>query len=98
MASKPHDIINSKSQKNDLSLFLDFDLAILGSPWDEYEEYSQQIRKEYRQYPEAIYHPGRKNALEKLNEKEHIFFTPAFRDLLEAQARQNIFREIQLLS
>ena len=97
LASKKHEL-NSQNAFSDLAWFLDLDLAILGAPWDEYEAYSEQIRKEYRQYPDAVYSPGRKNALEQLSEKEHLFFTSHFRDLLEAQARQNIFREIQLLS
>ncbi len=98
LATKNHRIPDGATQEKDLSFFLDFDLAILGSGWDNYEEYSFKIRKEYRQYPDAVYNPGRRHALEKLSEKEHLFFTPEVKNELEEPARNNLFREMQLLS
>ncbi len=84
--------------ENDVKYFVDFDLAILGAPWNEYEKYSLLIRKEFRQYPDDLYKPGRKNALQKLHDKTNIYLTSHFQQQYGAQARQNIFREIQLLS
>ena len=98
LATKQHTLPEGAVMAKDLSFFLDFDLAILGSGWDDYEMYSQQIRKEYRQYPDAVYNPGRKHALEKLGEKDFLYFTDGVKDLLEEPARNNLFREIQLLS
>ncbi len=98
LATQTHTLPKGYHLNNDLSLFLDLDLTILATGWDEYELYSEQIRKEYRQYPDAVYNPGRKHALEKLSEKEYVYFTPPIHEELEPIARQNIFREIQLLS
>lgn len=97
LATKTHTLPKSASQQSDISFFLDFDLAVLGGEWDSYEEYSQKIRKEYRQYPDAVYIPGRRNALEKLSEKEQLYFTSELQQSLEIPARNNLFREMQLL-
>lgn len=98
MATKTHSLPQDAATQKDLSFFLDFDLAILGSCWDDYEVYSQLIRKEYRQYPDAVYNPGRKYALQKLSDKEPLYFTHDVQELLEEPARNNLFREMQLLS
>ncbi len=98
LATKGHELLEADGNSNDISYFLDFDLSMLGSSWDEYEQYSHQIRKEYRQYPDAVYLPGRKNALKQLSDKDTLYFTADFRENLEPAARQNIFREMQLLT
>ena len=38
----------------DCKLFMDFDMAVLGRPWEQYEVYSKQIREEYKHVPEAM--------------------------------------------
>ena len=98
LATQNHSIATENGDASDLAYFLDFDLAILGAEWDVYEEYSQKIRKEYRQYPDAVYNPGRKHALEKLMDKDRLFYTPELDELLGQKARNNMFREVQLLS
>lgn len=42
------------------------DLSILGKPWVIYEDYMNNIRKEYRQYSDIEYKEGRINVLKKL--------------------------------
>ena len=76
---------------------VDFDLQILGRSWDIYEMYYKQIRKEYRIYPNFMYHPGRKKVLQHFLAKEVIYQTETFRTKYEKQARENIEREIELL-
>ena len=78
----------------DSSLFFDFDLAILGSDWERYQNYSQAIRKEYQIYPDELYFPGRKKVLEKLLSRKQIFQTDTFVEAFEAQARTNLKQEI----
>ncbi len=73
-------------------------MAVLGSNWEAFETYSQKIRKEYRQYPDEAYNAGRKNALEKMHEKDNLYFTSEMKQLLDAPAHNNLFREIQMLS
>ncbi|WP_310556852.1 hypothetical protein [Flavobacterium sp.] len=81
----------------DTNWLIDFDLKILSKDWDDYKIYFEQIRKEYKMYPNFLYNPGRKKALEHFLENEFIFQTAEFRNKHEAQARENIKCEIELL-
>jgi predicted metal-dependent HD superfamily phosphohydrolase len=82
----------------DINWLIDFDLKILARDWDEYQIYFEQIRKEYRIYPDFLYKPGRAKALKHFLEDEFIFQTSTFRDLYEKKARFNIEKEILLLT
>lgn len=81
----------------DLAWLLDFDLSILGTDWSTYLRYSQQIRREYRIYPNLLYRPGRRKALTHFLERPEIFHTTYFRQQFEQQARENLTREIKML-
>ncbi|TWF39020.1 putative metal-dependent HD superfamily phosphohydrolase [Chitinophaga polysaccharea] len=94
LATKTH--INTLNNQ-DLDYFLDFDLAILGTAPDIYQEYARQIRTEYLIYPDAVYKPGRKKLLRHFLEAPAIYHTPVFRKLYETRARQNIQAEIDTL-
>lgn len=94
IATKTH--INTQNDP-DLDYFLDFDLQILGTSPEAYRQYTQQIRQEYSIYPDLLYKPGRKKAMQHFLEMPTIFRTPVFRELYEAQARQNIQAEIDTL-
>ncbi|HEU4552022.1 MAG TPA: hypothetical protein VFS25_04275 [Chitinophaga sp.] len=85
-------------QDNDLALFLDFDMAILGSPADEYRQYAQQIREEYYIYTDRVYNLGRSKVLQQFRQMPHIYGTEIFRTRYEKQARENIAAEIAVLS
>ncbi|KAF2328639.1 HD domain-containing protein [Flavobacterium ginsenosidimutans] len=82
----------------DINWLIDFDLKILAKDWDDYKIYFEQIRKEYRIYPDFLYKPGRAKALKHFLENEFIFQTEEFRNLYEGKARANIEKEIKLLS
>jgi predicted metal-dependent HD superfamily phosphohydrolase len=82
----------------DINWLIDFDLKILARDWNEYQIYFEQIRKEYRIYPDFLYKPGRAKALKHFLENEYIFQTEEFRNLYEEKARMNIEKEIKLLS
>ncbi|MDY0986098.1 hypothetical protein SOM12_01650 [Flavobacterium sp. CFBP9031] len=82
----------------DINWLIDFDLKILAKDWDDYKIYFEQIRKEYRIYPDFLYKPGRAKALKHFLENEFIFQTDEFRNLYEGKARINIEREIELLN
>lgn len=79
------------------SLLIDIDLAILGTEWDTYAEYTRQIRREYSIYPDFVYRPGRRKVLEGFLQRDFIFQTPDFSARLEAKAQQNIRQELSLL-
>lgn len=76
---------------------IDFDLRVLAKDWDDYEGYFQQIRKEYSLYPDFLYNPGRKKALQHFLEKDYIYQTETFKTLYETKARTNIQKEISEL-
>ncbi|PWB21902.1 hypothetical protein [Flavobacterium sp. HTF] len=81
----------------DINWLIDFDLKILSKDWEDYKIYFEQIRKEYRIYPDFLYNPGRAKALKHFLENEFIFQTDEFRNLYEEKARENIQKEISIL-
>lgn len=93
LATKDHVSKNVEDEK----WLIDFDLRILAKDWEYYQVYYRQIRKEYSLYPDFLYNPGRKKALEHFLEKEYVYQTGIFRELFEDKARANIQREISLL-
>lgn len=84
-------------QQNDINLFTDADLAVLGSDWIAYERYSRQIRKEYNIYPDIVYKPGRKKVLLYFLSLNNIYKTAYFSGRYERQARLNLRRELEEL-
>ncbi len=91
IATKQH----LESTDLDTNLFTDADLSILGKPRESYSEYFKQIRKEYSQYPNFIYNPGRKNVLNHFLSMERIFKTDSFFNKYENIARQNLANELK---
>ena len=82
----------------DINWLIDFDLKILSKDWEDYQIYFNQIRKEYKIYPDFLYKPGRAKALKHFLENEFIFQTNEFRSLYEEKARRNIEKEISILT
>jgi predicted metal-dependent HD superfamily phosphohydrolase len=70
----------------------DIDLAILGQPQHVFDAYEHAIRREYAIYDDATYQKGRAGVLQRLLERQRIFFTPHFHDLYESAARANLKR------
>lgn len=93
IATKKH----GESTEADTNFFTDADLSILGAPLAQYEAYGAAVRKEYSIYPDFLYKPGRKKALQHFLEMGHIYKTTHFQEKLEAGARANIAYEIAKL-
>ncbi|PBJ14322.1 hypothetical protein [Flavobacterium sp. ACN6] len=89
--------LHQHNRIEDINWVIDFDLKILAKGWDDYKIYFEQIRKEYRIYPDFLYKPGRAKALKHFLENEFIFQTDEFRKLYEEKARFNIEKELSLL-
>ena len=96
ISTKSHQII--LKENNDNAFLLDFDLSVLGQDWESYKGYIQNIRKEYKLYPDFLYNPSRKKVLENFLNRKMLFFTEKYQDLFEEKARVNLIREIKLLS
>lgn len=94
METKNH--LLNKDYGNDINLFMDMDMQIIGQyNWEDYEK---SIRKEYCFYDKNIYNIKRKEFLEKLNKKERIFRTDIFYKEFEKNARTNIKNIIKTLT
>ena len=85
----------SSSKTN--ALFLDADLAILGSPKNIYQSYIENIRKEYALYDDATYNKGRRKALKHFLEKPNLYQSAYFYNKYEKQGQQNIIIEYNSL-
>lgn len=96
-ATRQHRIPDGLQHAEDLAFFLDFDMAILGAPWEEYRVYTEQVRKEYAIYPDLLYKPGRRKFLEQSLSAPALFQTAEFRARFDGQARSNIQQELQYL-
>lgn len=81
----------------DAAVFLDADLAILGTPEDVYDRYAAAIRREYGWVPDDRYREGRVGVLGHFLDRERIYRTQRVHDTLERQARVNLAREIAAL-
>ena len=95
ISTKNHQILNSDNEDN--AYLLDLDLSILGSDWDTYKLYAQNIRKEYGIYPDFMYKKGRKKVLRHFLERTSLYFTSVFHDQYERNARQNLSKELEML-
>ncbi len=79
----------------DLLLFLDMDMAILGAPWERYFHYAQAIREEYGWVDSALYGNRRIGFLNSTLQRP-IFKSALFAHF-EEQARENMAKEIEWL-
>lgn len=79
---------------SDTALLLDLDLSVLAAPAGDYRAYAQAIRREYADYPDALYGPGRVKVLRAFLARQHIYLTASLRTLWEASARANLADEI----
>ena len=82
----------------DRSIFLDADLAILGSNPAQYQNYARLIRSEYSWVPDAEYKLGRTKVLESFLQRDRLYCTNLLFDELESISRINIQQEITKLS
>lgn len=83
---------------SDAAYLLDMDLSILGAPWSTYEQYAQAIRQEYAHISDTNYHDGRTAVLQGLLAHPKLYLTDYYYSQLEAQARDNINRELTSLA
>lgn len=86
------------SEENEINLFTDADLSILGTEPGDYARYLKQIRAEYFMYPDFLYVPGRKKVLKHFLEMNRIFKTREFYNKYELKARANIGHELKSLT
>jgi predicted metal-dependent HD superfamily phosphohydrolase len=93
LATKHHQASNDV----DTNYFIDADLSILGYDDKSYRKYAEQIRKEYRHFPDVLYKPGRRKVLGEFLKMKNIFKTKHFQDKYEDRAKINISNELKFL-
>lgn len=76
------------------ALFLDCDMAILGSEPALFAAYDEAIREEYAAVPRELYDAGRHQFLRRLLEAPRIFLSDFFHARRDAQARENLRRAL----
>jgi len=86
-ASGPH--------AEDMALFLDADLSILGAAPDAFNAYEAAIRREYAHVPEADFRTGRAAVLQGFLDRPALYFSAPFRAAYEDRARDNLRRSLQ---
>lgn len=100
MATQLHRIednayLNASSRRRATAeLFLDLDLSILASPWNEFLRYDDEITQEWAQCGDVgplQFKLGRAQVLESFGNRPRLFYSP-FGQTLEPLARQNIAR------
>lgn len=74
----------------DEQLLVDIDLSILGAEQARFDEYEEQIRKEYAFVPRWLFRRKRRAILQGFLDRPSIYSTPYFRDMLEQRARENL--------
>ena len=79
------------------ALLVSIDLSILAAEPADYDAYARAVREEYSHVPEPAWRIGRARVLQRFLDAAVIFPDPAFRGR-EAQARQNLARELAALS
>lgn len=94
VATKGHTV----SETSDINYFTDADLSILGQQWELYDIYRKNVRKEYSIYPNSVYNKGRVKVLNELFNTSKLYKTEPFITLYEAQAKENMGKEIELLT
>ena len=91
LATKGHQIDPNDA---DLSIFLDADLAILGTDPVQYQHYARSIRQEYSWVSDAAYQAGRTKVLQSFLQRDRLYCTDLLFDELESIARINIQQEL----
>uniref|UniRef100_A0A182QVA4 Uncharacterized protein n=1 Tax=Anopheles farauti TaxID=69004 RepID=A0A182QVA4_9DIPT len=80
--------------EHDIHFFQDLDLLVLGTPREEYKEYTQQLRSECPAEDVGSYDKMRLKLLQTLSRIPCIYLTKEFSDRYESIARNNIEQEI----
>jgi predicted metal-dependent HD superfamily phosphohydrolase len=99
-ATSDHRLPDFRDQRalGDCALFLDMDLAILGSSQPEFAAYERAVRLEYAWVEEEMWIAGRRRVLEGFLARQSIYASAEFRSAREGLARANIMRALEALA
>jgi len=83
--------------RRDAEVLVDVDLAILGAEPARFDEYEEQVRREYTWVPEILYRRERRKVLLEFAQRAAIYSTAPARAARETQARSNLARSLARL-
>lgn len=83
--------------EGDARWVVDIDLGVLGQPPETYDRYAADVRREFFWVRPATWRRGRSAVLRHFLALPYIYSTDTFRARWEAQARQNLARELAQL-
>lgn len=95
LATQGHQIDMSD---RDQCIFLDADLAILGTDLAQYQAYQRSIRREYSWVSDSAYQAGRSQVLQNFLHRDRLYGTDLLFDELESIARFNLEQELANLA
>lgn len=97
LATKDHQA-GKKAGEYDVRIICDIDLAILAQPSEVYDQYEENIWREYSSlYPWEAYRQGRRNFLIEFSRRKRLFQTARFNARFERQAKTNLIRTAEKL-
>ncbi len=82
-------------EDNDARLLADIDLTILGQAPQRFDQYEDDVRKEYSHVDDMAFSRGRSTVMKSFKERGQIYSTEFFRDKYELSARSNLERSLQ---
>jgi predicted metal-dependent HD superfamily phosphohydrolase len=84
-------------EAGDAALLVDIDLAILGAAPERFDEYEQQVRREYAHVPDEVFRSARAEILRGFLHRPRLFQTERLHRQIEAAARSNLERSLDQL-
>jgi len=84
-------------EADDMRIFLDLDLSVLGAPATVFDAYEAGVRHEYRHVPDADFRRGRAAILAGFLARGRLFLSPWGSARFEARARANLRRSLDAL-
>lgn len=81
----------------DLMMFLDMDMSILGTARRDFERYEAAVREEYAWMDDGDWRTGRAAVLRAFQDRERIYLSDIFWVVYEEKARANIARSLARL-
>lgn len=88
---------NAEPELGDAALLVDIDLSILGRDASHFDEYEEEVRREYSWVPGPLFRRRRSELLEAFLARPRLYATDHFHATLEEPARLNLARSIARL-
>ena len=97
-ATEKHVVPESASpeEAEDLQVFLDLDLSVLGGSEEAFDAYEAGVRHEYH-VPQDVFDPARAAILERFLARDRLYLSEWGHDRFEDRARANLSRSLRKL-